>query len=60
MLQHENSVRNLKFLSSDPENNINFFPNTECSEIQKLIRVYNVSFAVDLKAAALCLGIMLG
>ncbi|KAI6656205.1 hypothetical protein LOD99_1538 [Oopsacas minuta] len=61
-LQLENSVRNLIFLwvSSAPENNYNFSIILNAPEIQKFIHEYNVSFTFDLKAAALCLGIMLG
>ena len=63
-LQQENSVSNLIFLwvkvSSVPENNYNFSKILKATEVQKLLNEYNVSFTVDLKAAALCLGIMLG
>ena len=61
-LQHEYSVKDLIFLwvSSVPESNYNFSMIMNGPEIQRLVNEYNVSFTVDFKAAALCLGIMLG
>lgn len=61
-LQHENSVNDLVYLwvGSAPENNHNFSVILNDDEITRLIEGYNVSFTFDLKAAALCLGIMSG
>ena len=61
-LQFENSVNDLVYLwvGSAPENNHNFSVILKNNEITQLIENYHVSFTFDLKAAALCLGIMSG
>ena len=61
-LQDNNSVNDLAYLwvMSAPENHYNFSIMFQDSQITHLIEEYNVSFTVDLKAGATCLGIMLG
>ena len=61
-LQQENSVNDLVYLwvGSAPENNHNFSVILNNGEISHLLEHYHVSFTFDLKAAALCLGIMSG